>query len=291
MMLNSSIPYTEPERCHPPLLYVIYLMIFYVIVYIIFMCLMNINITCFFVLNVTFGIYTAGYMCVGFFSADFILVCGNDESSLLRGHFAIFLFSDVSDCSFAGKVDDVLDCFCLFHHCRNAHRHCSFLEIDEYITQARDKSYETMMRVGKRGLNLAANAAVTAAAKGQGVLSEKLRSFSMQDLTLIRDEDAVHLQSHESQLRPSGGSLLETIEDSASCYSSGEESGVAQRPNGTPSEIRTDPSDEDAGDKLPKRTQSLKAPKKMTKSELPVKSVKARPKKKASGSLTSGESS
>ncbi|XP_010717507.2 receptor expression-enhancing protein 2, partial [Meleagris gallopavo] len=158
-------------------------------------------------------------------------------------------------------------------------------EIDEYITQARDKSYETMMRVGKRGLNLAANAAVTAAAKGQGVLSEKLRSFSMQDLTLIRDEDAVHLQSHESQLRPSGGSLLETIEDS------GEESGVAQRPNGTPSEIRTDPSDEDAGDKLPKRTQSLKAPKKMTKSELPVKSVKARPKKKASGSLTSGESS
>lgn len=38
-------------------------------------------------------------------------------------------------------------------------------EIDEYITQARDKSYETMMRVGKRGLNLAANAAVTAATK------------------------------------------------------------------------------------------------------------------------------
>lgn len=41
----------------------------------------------------------------------------------------------------------------------------SLQEIDEYITQARDKSYETMMRVGKRGLNLAANAAVTAAAK------------------------------------------------------------------------------------------------------------------------------
>lgn len=38
-------------------------------------------------------------------------------------------------------------------------------EIDEYISQARDRSYETMMRVGKRGLNLAANAAVTAAAK------------------------------------------------------------------------------------------------------------------------------
>ncbi|XP_053812957.1 receptor expression-enhancing protein 2 isoform X2 [Vidua chalybeata] len=159
-------------------------------------------------------------------------------------------------------------------------------EIDEYITQACDKSYETMMRVGKRGLNLAANAAVTAAAKGQGVLSEKLRSFSMQDLTLIRDEDAVPMRSRDPQLHPSGASLLETIEDSASCYSSGEESSVAHRSNGTPSDTRTDPSDEDAGDKLPKRTQSLKTPKK-----LPVRSVKARPKKKAAGSLTSGESS
>ncbi|XP_068265233.1 receptor expression-enhancing protein 2 isoform X2 [Nyctibius grandis] len=156
-------------------------------------------------------------------------------------------------------------------------------EIDEYITQARDKSYETMMRVGKRGLNLAANAAVTAAAKG--VLSEKLRSFSMQDLTLIRDEDTVHMRSREPQLHPSGGSLLETIEDS------GEESSVAQKSNGTPSETRTDPSDEDAGDKLPKRTQSLKTPKKVMKAELPVRSVKARPKKKAAGSLASVESS
>lgn len=50
--------------------------------------------------------------------------------------------------------------------------------------------------------------------QGQGVLSEKLRSFSMQDLTLIRDEDTVHMRSHEPQLHPSGGSLLETIEDS-----------------------------------------------------------------------------
>ncbi|XP_065546939.1 receptor expression-enhancing protein 2 isoform X3 [Lathamus discolor] len=189
------------------------------------------------------------------------------------------------------EVDDVLDCVCLFYHCRNTYRHCSFLEIDEYITQARDKSYETMMRVGKRGLNLAANAAVTAAAKGQGVLSEKLRSFSMQDLTLIRDEDTVHLQSREPQLHPSGGSLLETIEDSGSCYSSGEESSMAQRSNGTPLETRTDPSDEDVGDKLPKRTQSLKTPKKMMKAELPVRSVKARPKKKAAGSLASVESS
>ncbi|XP_065265564.1 receptor expression-enhancing protein 2 isoform X2 [Emys orbicularis] len=149
-------------------------------------------------------------------------------------------------------------------------------EIDEYITQARDKSYETMMRVGKKGLNLAANAAVTAAAKG--VLSEKLRSFSMQDLTLIRDEDTVHLRSPKPQLRTST-SGLETIEDS------GEEASVSQRSNGAQSDSRTEPSDEDAGDKTPKRTQSLKAPKKP-----PLKSVKARPKKKAAGSIAAGES-
>ncbi|XP_053148618.1 receptor expression-enhancing protein 2 isoform X2 [Hemicordylus capensis] len=157
-------------------------------------------------------------------------------------------------------------------------------EIDEYISQARDKSYETMMRVGKRGLNLAANAAVTAAAKGQGVLSEKLRSFSMQDLTLIRDEDTVHLRSPEPRMRPSTTGLLETVDDS------GEEVSASQRHNGSQSDARTDPSDDDTGDKIPKRTQSLKAPKKITKTEPPQKTVKARPKKKAAGSSATGES-
>lgn len=36
----------------------------------------------------------------------------------------------------------------------------------------------------------------------------------MQDLTLIRDEDTVHMRSRDPQLHPSGSSLLETIEDS-----------------------------------------------------------------------------
>ncbi|NXY91874.1 REEP4 protein, partial [Alcedo cyanopectus] len=38
-------------------------------------------------------------------------------------------------------------------------------EIDTYITQARERSYQTMVRFGKRGLNLAATAAVQAATK------------------------------------------------------------------------------------------------------------------------------
>lgn len=42
---------------------------------------------------------------------------------------------------------------------------CLLQEIDEYITQAKDRSYDTMMRFGRRGLNIAATAAVTAATK------------------------------------------------------------------------------------------------------------------------------
>ncbi|TNN58460.1 Receptor expression-enhancing protein 2 [Liparis tanakae] len=81
-------------------------------------------------------------------------------------------------------------------------------EIDEYIAQAKDRSYDTMMRFGKRGLNLAANAAVTAAAKGQGVLSDKLRSFSMQDLTLINAEDELALHTSDARMRRDPGDEL-----------------------------------------------------------------------------------
>ncbi|NXS52481.1 REEP4 protein, partial [Brachypteracias leptosomus] len=61
-------------------------------------------------------------------------------------------------------------------------------EIDACIIQARDRGYETMVRFGKRGLNLAATAAVQAATKSQGALAGRLRSFSMQDLRSIPDE-------------------------------------------------------------------------------------------------------
>ncbi|KAM5298711.1 receptor expression-enhancing protein 2 isoform 2-T2 [Ctenodactylus gundi] len=144
-------------------------------------------------------------------------------------------------------------------------------EIDEYITQARDKSYETMMRVGKRGLNLAANAAVTAATKG--VLSEKLRSFSMQDLTLIRDEDALPLQGPDGRLRPGPG-LLDTIEDL------GDDPALSLRSSTNQADSRTETSEDDMGDKAPKRARSIK---KVPKAEPPAsKTLKARPKKKSS---------
>ncbi|KAM9329391.1 receptor expression-enhancing protein 1 [Gastrophryne carolinensis] len=78
-------------------------------------------------------------------------------------------------------------------------------EIDECLIHAKDRSYDALVHFGKRGLNVAASAAVTAAAKvleqllmlqnmdhrkgqGQGALSERLRSFSMQDLSSMRGE-------------------------------------------------------------------------------------------------------
>ncbi|XP_056285404.1 receptor expression-enhancing protein 3 [Pseudoliparis swirei] len=62
-------------------------------------------------------------------------------------------------------------------------------EIDEYIVQAKERSYETMVHFGKQGLSIAATAAVTAAVKGQGAITEKLRSLSMHDLTQIGQQD------------------------------------------------------------------------------------------------------
>ncbi|XP_076014618.1 receptor expression-enhancing protein 1 [Genypterus blacodes] len=56
-------------------------------------------------------------------------------------------------------------------------------DIDDYLCQAKDKSYDTLVHFGRKGLNVAASAAVMAATKGQGVLSDRLRSFSMQDLS------------------------------------------------------------------------------------------------------------
>ncbi|XP_041828072.1 receptor expression-enhancing protein 1 [Melanotaenia boesemani] len=61
-------------------------------------------------------------------------------------------------------------------------------DIDEYLCQAKDKSYDTLVHFGRKGLNVAATAAVMAATKGQGVLSDRLRSFSMQDLSSYQSD-------------------------------------------------------------------------------------------------------
>ncbi|KAJ8264417.1 hypothetical protein GJAV_G00148920 [Gymnothorax javanicus] len=62
-------------------------------------------------------------------------------------------------------------------------------EIDDYIVHAKERSYTTMVNFGRQGLSLAATAAVSAAVKGQGAITERLRSFSMHDLSQIDCND------------------------------------------------------------------------------------------------------
>ncbi|XP_061106978.1 receptor expression-enhancing protein 1 isoform X3 [Conger conger] len=94
-------------------------------------------------------------------------------------------------------------------------------DIDDYLCQAKDKSYDALVHFGRKGLNVAATAAVTAAAKvshlleivtcrdftlyqGQGALSERLRSFSMQDLSSIHQEAPLK-SSASAPSRPTAG--------------------------------------------------------------------------------------
>lgn len=167
-------------------------------------------------------------------------------------------------------------------------------EIDEYIAQAKDRSYETMMRFGKRGLNLAANAAVTAATKGQGVLSDKLRSFSMQDLTLINADDELALHTTDARMRrdpmdemSSGASTLPRAKSTAarqtrSVAAMSLADDASSQHSSDQSDTRTEHSDEDVGDKAPKRSTSVKATKKpaAAKTETQAKTVKKPTKKK-----------
>ncbi|XP_026796350.3 receptor expression-enhancing protein 2 isoform X1 [Pangasianodon hypophthalmus] len=152
-------------------------------------------------------------------------------------------------------------------------------EIDEYIAQAKDRSYETMMRFGKRGLNIAATAAVTAATKGQGVLSEKLRSFSLQDLTLIQnEEELLDDETHTAATLP----RAKTRTVRATSIPTDSESQLSSRSDGDQSDSRMEHSDEDAADKVPKRTASMRAAKKPTTAKTEtVKTVKKQPKKKS----------
>uniref|UniRef100_A0A8C1BB02 Receptor expression-enhancing protein n=1 Tax=Cyprinus carpio carpio TaxID=630221 RepID=A0A8C1BB02_CYPCA len=145
-------------------------------------------------------------------------------------------------------------------------------EIDEYITQAKDRSYETMMRFGKRGLNIAATAAVTAATKGQGVLSEKLRSFSMQDLTLIQNEYEQQLDNTDDTHTAATLPRAKTVTLRATPIPADTESQHSSRSE-EQADSRTEHSDEDAADKAPKRTASVKAAKKPVAAKTEVHNV------------------
>ncbi|KAG7328648.1 hypothetical protein KOW79_008592 [Hemibagrus wyckioides] len=112
-------------------------------------------------------------------------------------------------------------------------------EIDDYIVQAKEKSYETMVNFGRQSLSVAASVAVTAAVKGQGAISERLRSFSIPDLTQV----------------PSGqsafGKPLKLGTDLSTQGSEYEQAGHGEEVDGTFSE-------DDSSAKGLRRTQSVK---------------------------------
>ncbi|XP_066538417.1 receptor expression-enhancing protein 3a [Hoplias malabaricus] len=80
-------------------------------------------------------------------------------------------------------------------------------DIDDYIIQAKERSYETMVSFGKQGLSIAATAAVSAAVKGQGAISERLRSFSIPDITQIPSDQSAFGKSLQ---QASQGAYLST---------------------------------------------------------------------------------
>ncbi|TEA24322.1 hypothetical protein DBR06_SOUSAS4410024 [Sousa chinensis] len=152
-------------------------------------------------------------------------------------------------------------------------------EIDTYIVQAKERSYETVLSFGKRGLNIAASAAVQAATKSQGALAGRLRSFSMQDLRTISDapaptyQDPLYLEDQVPHRRPPIGYRSGGLQDSDTedeCWSDTE---VVPQPSARPRE------------KPLGRTQSLRVVKrKPPVREGTTRSLKVRTRKKTTPS-------
>lgn len=152
-------------------------------------------------------------------------------------------------------------------------------EIDSCIVQAKERSYETVLSFGKRGLNIAASAAVQAAAKSQGALAGRLRSFSMQDLRSIPDgpapayRDPLYLDDQVPRRRPPIGYQVGSTHNSDTeeeCWSDTE---------------TVPPPDTRARDKPLGRSQSLRLVKKkpLTR-EGTSRSLKVRTRKKLAAS-------
>ncbi|GCB65315.1 hypothetical protein scyTo_0004762 [Scyliorhinus torazame] len=152
-------------------------------------------------------------------------------------------------------------------------------EIDCYISQAKERGYETMVNFGRKGLNMAATVAVSAAAKSQGAIAGRLRSFSMHDLTSISGDEPVHYSDPlypEEELRgrkPISAARVEYCEsDSQDEYKS---DGEAEYHRGS---LRHQ---EVQNFKRTRRVQSHQvAKKRLQGKEVVMKSVKVRAKKK-----------
>jgi len=68
-------------------------------------------------------------------------------------------------------------------------------DIDLFLENAKERGYQAVVHAGSKGLNLAATAVVTAAVKGQAVVTDKLRSYSVMDLANLPDNTPMHAQT------------------------------------------------------------------------------------------------
>ncbi|XP_072353676.1 receptor expression-enhancing protein 1-like isoform X1 [Scyliorhinus torazame] len=187
-------------------------------------------------------------------------------------------------------------------------------EIDDYLSQAKDRSYEAVVQFGRRGLNVAATAAVTAAAKisslcsililfektlGQGALSERLRSFSMQDLTTIRGENIdspdEQISSTQSHAQSPPRNITETVDNSVFRNGiifniiTGDEVNIDQGPRSDEELYKTraveDFDDEMAGTVLKRPHKLLR--KKMQRPEVETRHPKPPPRKRSTTTCNS----
>ncbi|XP_060138285.1 receptor expression-enhancing protein 1 isoform X2 [Zootoca vivipara] len=170
-------------------------------------------------------------------------------------------------------------------------------EIDDCLVQAKDRSYDALVHFGKRGLNVAATAAVMAASKGQGALSERLRSFSMQDLTTIRGESSsstvsppppapsVSVRTSSKQSHPkTSKSASESIGRSVVELEVGAESERPPEANCEPTEVVF--SDDEENDSLDGTSKPKTPKKKDPVIEAPPRSLRPRFRKKSTSSST-----
>ncbi|XP_078409966.1 receptor expression-enhancing protein 1 isoform X2 [Cetorhinus maximus] len=160
-------------------------------------------------------------------------------------------------------------------------------EIDDYLSQAKDRSYEAVVQFGRRGLNVAATAAVTAAAKGQGALSERLRSFSMQDLTTIRGENpdspSEQISNAQTQAQSPPRNITETVDNS------GDEVNIDRGPRSDEEQYKTkaveDSVEEITGAMLKRPHKPLR--KKMQRPEVEPRHPKPPPRKRSATTCNS----
>lgn len=75
-------------------------------------------------------------------------------------------------------------------------------EIDNLFDSAKKRSYATVMDYGSRGINVATSAFVTAAVKSQVAMSDKLKSFSVNDISRLSDDTPVHSMDPISGFNP-----------------------------------------------------------------------------------------